>query len=262
MSLLQPELSSPHRPSTGSKIAGPLLAAGAALVLVGAGLALGTQRAPAIDHAQDPCGLPAGIRLGDLDAHDSALVTRRLLACSDLRFDRITHDQYRTAVAAIDKQWNREEPAVARPQIVWASSVRGFSSQYSTGSWSAAQVLGAPNVYPAHGDNASAWASLGADDRDEWIEVGFDRAGSVSAVEIYETYNAGALDRVELITQSGRIIAAQPGGLAPSGATSARRSVNVSCTSEPIVAVRVHVASMKVAGWNELDAIGVVPCTK
>lgn len=229
-------------------------------MLVGAGLALGSHRdlAPAVD----PCGLPTGVKLGDLDAEDSALVTRRLLACSDLRFGRITSDQYDTAVASIDKQWNRVEPAAARPQIVWASTVRGFSSQYSTSSWAATQVLGAPNVYPAHGDNASAWASLGADDRDEWLEVGFDRAGSVSAVEIYETYNAGALDRVELITQSGRIIEAQPGGLAPGGTASARRSVNVSCTSEPIVAVRVHVASTKVAGWNEIDAIGVVPCTK
>jgi speckle-type POZ protein len=197
----------------------------------------------------------------DLDAHDASLVTRRLLACSDREHGRITDDQYREAIAAIDKQWTPRPPVQPQPAIVWASTVRGFSSQYSTSSWSAAQALGAPNVFPGGGDNASAWASLGADDRDEWLEVGFDRPGSVSGVEIYETYNPGAVDRVELITQNGRIIETQPSALAPGGA-SARRIVTVECTREPIVAARVHIASMRVAGWNEIDAIGVVPCTR
>src|SRR5262249_34217247 len=39
----------------------------------------------------------------------------------------------------------------------WASSVLGFSSQYSAGYWSAQQALGAPNTM-TYGDIASAWA--------------------------------------------------------------------------------------------------------
>jgi len=37
-------------------------------------------------------------------------------------------------------------------------------------SWNASQILGAPDVYPAYGDNSLAWApaSLSAD---EYIEV-------------------------------------------------------------------------------------------
>jgi hypothetical protein len=143
---------------------------------------------------------------------------------------------------------------------VWASTVNGVSSQYTASSWSAAQLLGPPDVFPQSGDNAKAWASLGADDRDEWVDVGFDRAGSVSGVEIYETYNPGAVDRVELVTASGAVIEAQVA--AASTAPSIRRLASVSCTKEPVVAVRVHLASMRVAGWNELDAIGVVPCKR
>jgi hypothetical protein len=257
MSLLQPELSSPQRPSTGSKIAGPALLAGAALVLVGAGTTLVQRSEPSVD----PCAMPGGTRLADLDSHDASLVTRRLLACSDLRFGRISSDEYRSAISSIDKQW--EPPPAPMPSIVWASSVRGFSSQYSPSSWSATQVLGAPNVWPGSGDNANAWASQGADDRDEWLEVGFERAGRISAVEIFETFNPGAIDRVELITATGKTILArldQLGDIGGLHAPAMKRIATTACTSEPIVAVRVHVGSTRVPGWNEIDAIGVVPC--
>jgi hypothetical protein len=36
----------------------------------------------------------------------------------------------------------------------------------------------------------------------------------------------------------------------------------VRCTRERIASVRVHLDSKAVAGWNEIDAIGVVPCTR
>jgi hypothetical protein len=257
MSLLQPELSAPHHPSTSSRFAGSALLAGAAFVLVGAGIALGSQRDAA--PVADPCALPAGLRLADLDTRDSGLVARRVLACSDLDHGRITAEQYTAAIAAIDRQWTPPEPP--QPKIVWASTVTGFSSQYTTSSWAAHQLLGPPDVFPASGDNAKAWASLGADDRDEWVEVGFDRPASVSGVEIYETFNPGAIDRVELLTASGATILAQL-DTGAANAASARRTASVGCTKEPIVGVRVHLASMRVAGWNELDAIGVVPCKR
>ena len=250
MSLLQPELSTPHTPSTGHKVAGTALIAGAALLLVGAGLALGTGRSSA--PAMDPCAMPGGTALGELGSHDASLVTRRLLACNDLRFGRITGDEYKAAIAALDKQWTPEPAPPAR--IVWASVVRGFSTQYTATSWSAAQVLGPPNV-PMHGDNPNAWASLGADDRDEWLEVGFENAGRVSGFEIYESFNPGAVDRVELIMANGKAQTFDIRGTRTPGTKQ-----RFACTVEPVIAVRVHIASTQVPGWNEIDAIGVVPC--
>ncbi len=257
MNLLQPELSSPHRPSTATKIGGPAVFAGAALLLVGAGAVLGSQSSPMTSSA---CGLPEGLRHSELESRDARLVTRRLLACSDLEAGRISAERYLTTITAIDAEWSRPTVAVVpQPSIIWASSVRGFSTQYSAGSWSAQQVLGPPDVFPASGDQVKAWASLGADDRPEWLEVGFDRPTAISGVHIFETFNPGAVGRVELITSTGRTIEAQATGSAL-GQGSVNRSVTVSCTSEPIVAVRVHVDSVAVAGWNEIDAIGVVPC--
>lgn len=151
------------------------------------------------------------------------------------------------------------------PSITWASSVRSFSSQYGDASWSATQVLGAPDVYPQHGDLVKAWASLGPDDRDEHVEVGFAQPQRISLVEIYETYNPGAISRVELVTTSGRRIAAPSGmseraSIADQGPSAQRHVVELGCTDEPIAAVRVTLASKSVPGWNELDAIGVAPC--
>lgn len=249
------------RPAASAQIAGPVLIASAAAVLLGSGIVASTLLSSSVQPpAHDPCGVPAGVALDTLDPHARTLTARRLLVCNDLRFGRITPAQYAASVASIDARWAVPAP-VPPPSIVWASKVLGFSTEYSSSSWSASQVLGAPNVFPGTGDHVHAWASRGADDRAEWLEVGFEVPRSVSGVEIYETFNAGAVDRVELVTASGRRITAYAGS-AQARAGSFKRQLQIACTSEPIAAVRVSLASQVVAGWNEIDAIGVVPCTR
>jgi hypothetical protein len=252
-----------------SRLGGPPVV-GFALVLVGAGmvagLALARARAPAAPApaASDPCELP-GLRFADLAPSDRTFAIRRLLACNDLAHDRITLADYQQRTAAIDLAW--VIPAVvpttptATLPIQWATAVRGVSTQYSPTVWSARQVLGAPDVYPEHGDNSLAWASEHADDRAEWIEVGYASPTTISAVEIYETFNPGAIDRIELITAYGNKVEAYAANAAAPGRDAHIARVDLACTGEPIVGVRVHLASAAVPGWNEIDAIGVVPCT-
>ena len=38
--------------------------------------------------------------------------------------------------------------------------------------------------------------------------------------------------------------------------------IETNCTNEPIAAVRINIASHLVEGWNEIDAVGLVPCTR
>ena len=52
----------------------------------------------------------------------------------------------------------------------WVQSVRSYSSQYNATSWSAKQVIGAPQVYPQYGDITGSWAQ-GNKDANEYIEV-------------------------------------------------------------------------------------------
>ncbi len=230
------------------------------LVLVGCGQM--TANEPAIDS----CALPAGT--DQLDPRLQSLLARRAVACTDHRGGRITDDEYKTRVAAIDAELAGRKLVKREPQqplddrlINWASSVVEYSTQYSDTSWSAVQVLGKPDVFPAHGDHNKAWASKGADDRDEFIEVAFDRKEPVSAVEVYETFNPGAIDKIELVTTKGRRIEIAVADK-PAPGIAAHRVFETRCTREPIASVRIHLDSMAVAGWNEIDAIGVVPCTR
>ena len=266
MSHLQPFQSfRAARPSLATRLVGPGLMIGAAAVLVGAGFAIGAQGGPGVIEVPgpatvvtDPCGVPEGIALETLPAHDRVQLMRRVLACQDRYHGFITADQYGKTVAAIDGAWvaKAEAEPVAVAQPIWATTVRGFSSEYTADAWSARQVLGAPDVYPGTGDDEHAWASATADGRAEWLEVGFAQPRPISAVEVYETFNPGAVGRLELVTTTGRRIEVKTHRRYPD----ARQVVQVECTSEPIAAVRVHVDSKRVAGWNEIDAIGIVPC--
>nr|HEX4314817.1 YXWGXW repeat-containing protein [Kofleriaceae bacterium] len=136
----------------------------------------------------------------------------------------------------------------------WASTVRGVSSEYSADGWSAKQALGAPDVFPQQQDAAQAWASLTPDAPEEFIEVGFATPMRAVGADIYETFNPGAVARVELIgASSTHAIATTP-------STDQPLRARMPCSSEPIAAVRVVLESSAVPGWNEIDAIGLVPC--
>lgn len=252
--LVPPTPSAPGRTLAIGGLAASLLA-----VMV-AGAAFAT-RPHVVAAPADSCAVPFDI--ATLSPHEKSLAARRMFACSDLEAGRITLPEYRTQIAALDAQWQKAPPATQPgPEIQWASAVRGFSTQYTTATWSAARVLGAPDVSAAGTDNANAWASLGADDRAEWLEVGFQKPMRVSAVDVIESYNPGAVASIELITASGRRISAYQGQPAAVGTPSRNLHVETGCTNEPIVAVSVQIASQAVPGWNEIDAIGIEPCAQ
>ncbi len=235
-------------------VIGGLTASLIAILVSSAALATHAPRA-----TLDPCAVT--FDMTSLSQRDRTLVARRTLACSDVEHGRIGQDEYQRQVAAIDAAWTAPPVAPFVPAVQWASTVRGFSSQYTTTSWAADRVLGAPDVFPGHGDNANAWASLGADDGEEWLEVGYSQPTRISAVDVFETYNPGAISAVDMITASGEHITAYQGAPRANGSAN-KLHIDVGCTAEPIVAVRVQIASTQVAGWNELDAIGVSPCAQ
>lgn len=204
------------------------------------------------------------MKLRDLPSRERGLVLRRVFACNDFRRGRITQADYGRLIAAIDAEWASmpERSTLSPPPIVWASSVRGFSTQYGDPQWAATRVLGPPDVFPRHGDIAQAWASLRPDDPTEWIEVSFGQASSIESVVVYETFNPGAIARVSLISDGGAVTEAPRDREVeePSPEGSIRRRFDLSCTSYRVQAVRLELASARVPGWNEIDAIGIVPC--
>jgi len=257
-------------------LAAPLLVAGATTALVfAAGLISGhtlfatsstsatSDRAASTPTVLDSCGLPAGITIDALQPTDRAFALRRGFLCADLQAGRIAPDEYRARLALLDlaPPAHLEVATSDTPpaELVWASSVRAVSSQYTGTDWSASRALGAPDVPAAGGDDPNAWASADADATVEFLEVGFDRARHIDGVELVESHNAGAVTRVELIADDGTRTVAYS---APAAAAASpfHRHIDFACTARPIAAVRVTLDSAAVPDWNEIDAIGVRPC--
>jgi hypothetical protein len=138
--------------------------------------------------------------------------------------------------------------------------VRAVSSQYGTTSYSASRVLGPPDVFPGSGDNGNAWCPQSADSQGEFIEVAYDPPRRMKAVEIYETYSPGAVSSVEVITADGEHRFVYQGKAVAAQVPALKRRVDFACTDSEVVGVRVTLDSAAVPGWNELDAIGAVPC--
>ncbi|MBL7923528.1 MAG: putative metal-binding motif-containing protein, partial [Bacteroidia bacterium] len=140
----------------------------------------------------------------------------------------------------------------------YASSVVAFSSQYTSGSWSANQVLGAPNVYPNHQDDAAAWSPLGQDDQREYIEVEFSNPGLINFIDIYETYQNGSIDTVYIknpYTQLFQPVFTQTAGtLAEEGHI---LHISFPLTPFPVSQVRIAMNSPAILDWNEIDAIAI-----
>lgn len=158
----------------------------------------------------------------------------------------------------------RQTSAASSVAPQWANRIVAASSQYSTTSWSAAQALGAPDVYPNSGDNANAWASLTADGSSEYIEVAFEQPQLLQGVQIAETFNPGAIGKIEGIGSDGQLVvlfeAPVNGALDGKQLPTRLSNFGGGCSPFPIASVRVTLQSGQIAGWNEIDAIGAVAC--
>lgn len=145
-----------------------------------------------------------------------------------------------------------EEPEVEEAQ--WVYRVTGFSSQYNDHSWSANQVIGPPNVYPSYGDLRNTWASK-VIDANQFINLEFQEALYVTAIDIYETFHAGGVKAI-----SGK----DPGGAwvtlwstdAVSVIGQARIfSPTLQKVGFPIKEIQILVDCSVSASWVEIDAV-------
>ena len=85
----------------------------------------------------------------------------------------------------------------------WPSRAVGASSEYNSSSWSYKQVQGPPKVYPKYGDRQGAWAPKSSNGKDEWIVLEFEPPMLVGGIDIYETFNPGAVVKIEFSRDAG-----------------------------------------------------------
>lgn len=174
--------------------------------------------------------------------------------------DPMLVDNVDPVVRCADLMTDLKTPILAPANMVWADKVITYSTKYNSGTMDYApeQATGAPDVYPASGDEPKAWATSAIDDKDEFITVGFTTPQAGGTVWVYETYNPGAVKTITVTDATGDHVIYTNATPKPIGQCSHIVSAATSGCS-PISKIRVDLDSVAVGGYNEIDAIGILP---
>lgn len=139
--------------------------------------------------------------------------------------------------------------------MVWGQTIIDFSSEYG-GSWSAVDILNAPDIYPSYGDIGGSWTTE-TDTMREYIVIGYP-ATLASKVLVYETYEPGSCDTVYVRAAATGIWHTIYTGTAALDAPGAViKSYAIPGTIGAIDAVRLAVDG-SIATYYEVDAVGLV----
>jgi hypothetical protein len=135
----------------------------------------------------------------------------------------------------------------------WASTVAGFSSQWTATDYSAAQATGVPEILGVCEDRVTNWSPETSDDIPEWIELGFAVPVGAKAIEIHEKLEAPFVDRVEVRDTTGVIHTVWRGD----DATECGDVLRISLPETPYPVNRVLVRT-QAPNWEEIDAVELV----
>jgi hypothetical protein len=123
--------------------------------------------------------------------------------------------------------------------------------------WGPEQAVGPPDTHLA-GDIQTAWASQTPDGQDEWLRLHYAKPVVPAAIQVYETFNPGALCRITARKSDGSEVELWSGD----DPVKTDAAMGVACI--PVKAdfatdcITIYLKSTKVPGWNEIDAVGVV----
>jgi hypothetical protein len=142
--------------------------------------------------------------------------------------------------------------------VRWATGVLAFSSQFTATNWSAQQALGYPDTYPRYGDLTTSWASATADGQREFIELTYADPAVANYVAVLETLAPGAIDKIETwnpVSSSYDLVWAHPAS--PAAFVARLWVATFPTTTYPVSRIRLSLNSPAVAGFDEIDAVGI-----
>ncbi|XP_005092041.1 F-box/LRR-repeat protein 4 isoform X2 [Aplysia californica] len=158
-----------------------------------------------------------------------------------------------------NQRYQAEGPPPYHPSAVkqWVKKVGKYSSQYNDSTWSANQVIGPPKVYPRHGDIHGSWAS-GTVDSNQFIEVEFDVLVRPTAVNIYETFNPGAVVAVKAQDPMGKWVPLWTASRPQTFTASRIFSPSLKDVVVKTNVLRIEIDCSAAATWCEIDAVELV----
>ena len=123
--------------------------------------------------------------------------------------------------------------------------------------WQTSQACGPPDTR-GMGDIRTAWASATQDGAQEWLELSYDRKVTPQSIEIYETFNPGAVTKVTMFDWWGRERVVWTGSSSSLTRNAPQLAVIQLNKTFRTNKVRIYIDSPAVPGWNEIDAVGLV----
>jgi parallel beta-helix repeat protein len=136
----------------------------------------------------------------------------------------------------------------------WATNVIGFSSQFSTTSYSAAQALGVPNTL-TYGDATTAWAPSTANAGTEFISLGFATPVFSDGIIVRETLGNGFVTKVELIDMAD-VLHTVFSGVDPSAiGTPVEFQINWPRTDYLVKGAKITINTSLRTTYEEVDAV-------
>lgn len=136
----------------------------------------------------------------------------------------------------------------------WATDAVA-SSVYGEEDYSALQATG-PNNTQAAGDYPTAWASKGADDGVETLELTYDVPVHPAGLAIYESYNPGTITTIEALdSESGDWVVIYEGEAAVTEEAYRIFIPEIAPVDFATNQIRLTLDTAAVPGWNEIDAV-------
>ncbi|MGC4071612.1 MAG: hypothetical protein QM760_03710 [Nibricoccus sp.] len=152
-----------------------------------------------------------------------------------------------------------EAKILADPAGQWAADAKA-GSQYGSGSYAAAKMVGAPDV-PKAGDNGNAWCHHSSSKGVEWIELTYGKPVHAVEVRVRQNNAPGAIVKVEAIEPNGTAHVWWEGVdpfKAPAQATLAWFAIRVPRTDYLVAKMKITLNLAAVPGWKEIDAVQLV----
>ena len=159
------------------------------------------------------------------------------------------------AVGLVDKTDQTQWAVAAKASSSYAEQAPAQQVVGNHG-WGPEQATGEPNTLMA-GDLQTVWASATPDSQPEWLLLEYGDAVQPKAVVIHETFNPGAVNKVSVFDADGDEHVAWT-GRDPTPRTSPKGiSVIPVKVKFKTKRVKVYIDYPSVAGWNEIDAVGL-----
>lgn len=135
----------------------------------------------------------------------------------------------------------------------WAVSAVA-SSEYGTDGYSATQATGEPDVEVAS-DNPNAWTSATSDDGEETLDLTFAQAVVPSGIDIYESFNPGAIVQIAALDPNSNEWVVMWEGEGATNQDFRTFSPELDAPDFATDQIRIVLDTSLVSGWNEIDAV-------